>query len=268
MTSFQNKFILITGGASGIGKIMARLMLERKAKVILWDIDQGKLDNTISELKIHGDIFGYTVDISNVDQIQDAAKRVKHDLGMVDVLINNAGIVVGKYFHEHSTSDILKTMEINAHAPMFITREFLEDMLQKNAGHICNISSSGGLIGNPKMSVYVASKWSLIGWSDSLRLEMNRLKKDVHVTTIMPYYINTGMFDGVNSRIPILEPEAAARTIINAIQKNKKMVTLPGYIYRLTRLGQAVMTVHLFDWFAGNVMGIYKTMEHFTGRKK
>jgi short-subunit dehydrogenase len=139
-------------------------------------------------------------------------------------------------------------------------------MLLQNSGHICNIASSGGLIGNPKMAVYVASKWSLIGWSDSLRLEMKQLKKNIVVTTIMPYYINTGMFDGVKSRIPILDPETAALTIIKAIEKDKKMVTIPGYIYKITRLAQGLLPINIFDWFAGSVLGIYKTMNQFIGR--
>lgn len=268
MKELQGKIALITGGASGIGKIMARLLLERKAKVIIWDIDQSKIDETIAEFSAKGDIYGFKVDVSNLSQIQEIAKAVKQQIGTVDVLINNAGIVVGKYFHEHSTMDIQKTMEINANAPMFVTLEFLKDMLTQNSGHICNIASSGGLISNPKMSVYAASKWSVIGWSDSLRIEMNQLNKKVNVTTIMPYYINTGMFDGVRSKIPILEPEAAALTIVKAIERNKKMLTIPGYIYRLTRFGQAVMSINLFDWFAGSALGIYKTMEHFTGHKK
>ena len=159
-------------------------------------------------------------------------------------------------------------MEINANAPMHITKEFLKEMLAQNSGHICNIASSGGLISNPKMSVYAASKWSVVGWSDSLRLEMEQLKKNIHVTTIMPYFINTGMFDGVKSKIPILNPEVAALTIIKAIEKNKRMVTIPGYIYRLIKLGQGLMSINVLDWFAGTVLGIYKTMEHFTGHKK
>ncbi len=268
MKKLDDKIVLITGGASGIGKIMIRLMLERKAKVIIWDINQESIDRTIAEFSNKGEIFGYTVDVSNLEQIQATAKKVKSEIGIVDVLINNAGIIVGKYFNEHTVSDISKTMDINANAPMYITMEFLEDMMSQNSGHICNIASSGGLVSNPKMSVYAASKWSLIGWSDSLRLEMQQLDKNVNVTTIMPYYINTGMFDGVESKIPILEPEAAALTIVKAIEKNKKMISIPGYIYRFTRFGQAVMSIDVFDWFAGEVLGIYKTMEHFTGRKK
>lgn len=267
MKDLKGKTVLITGGGSGIGKIMTRLMLERKAKVIIWDISQANIDETISGFSNKGDIFGFKVDVSDIDQIKETATRVKQEIGVVDVLINNAGIVVGKFFHEHSVADIEKTMEINAIGPMYVTREFLEDMIHQNSGHVCNIASSGGLISNPKMSVYAASKWALIGWSDSLRLEMKQMTKDVHLTTIMPYYIHTGMFEGVKSKIPILDPEAAAVTIVKAIEKNKKMVTVPGYIYRLTRLGQGILSINMFDWFAGKVMGIYKTMDHFTGRK-
>jgi len=266
MKSLKGKTVLITGGASGIGKIMARLMLKREAIVIIWDINGEKIVETIMELSNKGQVFGFKVDVSDIKQIREAFKIVKKEVGVIDVLINNAGIVIGKYFHEHSTVDILKTMEVNAIAPMYMANEFLTDMLHQNSGHICNIASSGGLISNPKMSVYAASKWSIIGWSDSLRLEMIQLKKKV-ITTIMPYYINTGMFDGVKSTMPILEPVSVAITVVKAIEKNKRIVTIPGYLYRFTRLGQALLSTPVFDWVAGSVLGIYKTMEHFVGRK-
>jgi len=264
-----NKTVLITGGASGIGKIIVRLCLERNAKVIIWDINQEGINKIIAEFKNRGKITGFAVDVSNPAQIKETAQKVKQEISFVDIIINNAGIIVGKYFHEHSTDEIAKTMDINANAPMNITKAFLDDMLQKNTGHICNIASSGGLISNPKMAVYVASKWSLIGWSDSLRVEMKIHKKNINVTTIMPYYISTGMFDGVkSSKIRILEPEAASLTIIKAIEKDKKMVTIPGYLYRFVKIGQAIMSINFFDWFAGSALGIYKTMDAFTGRKK
>ncbi len=89
-----------------------------------------------------------------------------------------------------------------------------------------------------------------------------------NIKKVISDYINTGVFDGVESKIPILEPEATALKIVKAIEKNKKMLTIPGYMYLFTRLGQAVLSVNFFDWFAGSVLGIYKTMEHFTGHKK
>ncbi len=267
MKNLQGKTVLITGGASGIGKIMTRLMLERQAKVIIWDINETNINETLKDFSKYSSFFSFKVDVSNFEEVKETAAKVKQEIGIVDVVINNAGIVVGKYFNEHSVKEIDATMQINSLAPMYITKVFLDDMLAQNSGHICNIASSGGLISNPKMSVYASSKWALIGWSDSLRLEMMQMKKNIHITTIMPYYINTGMFDGVRSKIPILEPEAASLTIIKAIEGNKRMVTIPGYIYRFTRFGQAIMSIDVFDWFAGKVLGIYKTMEHFVGRK-
>lgn len=75
----KNKIILITGGASGIGQIMARLMLERKAKVIIWDINQEKIDETVSKFSDKGDVFGFNVDVSNIEQIKETAKKVKQE---------------------------------------------------------------------------------------------------------------------------------------------------------------------------------------------
>ena len=267
MTQLKNKTILITGGASGIGKIMSRLSLERNAKVIIWDVNKFNIQKTISEFDNLGKITSYIVDVSNLAQIQEATKKVQEKHGNIDILINNAGIVVGKYFHEHTAEEIEKTMMINANAPMHVTTNFLSEMIEQNSGHICNISSSASLLANPKMSVYAASKWSVFSWSDSLRIEMKQLKKDIKVTTILPYYINTGMFDGVKSRIPILDAEKTALAIIKAVEKNKKIITIPGWIYRFTRFGQTIMSVNFFDWFAGKAIGIYKTMDHFKGRE-
>lgn len=268
MKRLKGKTALITGGAAGIGKIMAKMLLKQNATVVIWDIDPVGIEETKTELLVFGKLHAYAVDVSNVEQVSEAAHKVRNEVGSVDILINNAGIVVGKYFHEHTTDDIKRSIDINTNAPMLVTKEFISEMIERNSGHICNIASSGGIVSNPKMSVYSASKWAVIGWSDSVRLEMKQLKKNIHVTTVMPYYINTGMFDGVQSRIPILEPERAAQAIINSIRKNKKMITIPGYIYRMTRISQGLLPLYWFDWVAGSVLGIYKTMEHFVGHKK
>ena len=158
MTKLKNKTILVTGGASGIGKIMSRLSLERDANVIIWDINTQNIENTLKELSDLGNIYTYVVDISDIRQIEKTAQKLKKEHGNIDVLINNAGIVVGKYFHEHTAEEIEKTMMINANAPMHVTTNFLSEMIERNTGHICNIASSASLLANPKMSVYAASK--------------------------------------------------------------------------------------------------------------
>lgn len=266
MSNFKNKIVLITGGASGIGFLMAREALKREAsKVIIWDINTDGLHAAVEKLD-ESRCIAYTVDVSSLDQIKQTAEKVRKEAGKVDILINNAGIVVGKYFHEHNHQEVDLTMSINTNALMHIALEFLPEMVLNNSGHIVNIASAAGMVANPQMSVYCASKWAVIGWSDSVRLEMKKLKKAVHVTTVTPYYINTGMFDGVKSIIPIQKPEPTARKIIRAIEKNKAFIRMPWLVYTLP-LVKGLFPLGLFDWFVGRVLGVYKTMEHFKGRK-
>ncbi len=265
---FNNKTVLITGGCSGIGKIMARKCIERGCgKLIIWDINEAGLSAFKDEFSGRGaDIFIFKVDLSSVDEIRINAQRTKTEAGKVDVLINNAGIVVGKYFHEHSYDQIQSSMLINADAPMHTTLAFLPQMMQENSGTICNIASSAGLISNPRMSVYAASKWAVVGWSDSLRLEMEQLGKNISVVTIMPFYINTGMFDGVKSKLlPILDPEKTSEKIICAIESQRKMLAMP-LPYWFIRLSQGILPLPAFDWVMRNVFGIYDTMKDFRGR--
>ncbi len=259
--------MLITGGAAGIGKIMGKLVLEKGGKLIIWDINQEKINETVGEFQNIGYLKGYKVDVSDIEQVKSTAKLVLETEGTIDILINNAGIVVGKYFADHTPTEIARTMNINANAPMYIASEFLPAMVKQNMGHICNIASSAGLISNPKMSVYVASKWAVTGWSDSLRIEMQQLKLNIGVTTVTPYYINTGMFDGVKSIVPILKPERVAKKIIRAIERTRIFLSMPWSV-RFVRFGQGLLPIWLFDWLIGNVMGIYKTMEHFEGHKE
>jgi short-subunit dehydrogenase len=152
-------------------------------------------------------------------------------------------------------------------SPMFVTLAALPDMIRRNSGHICNITSAGGMLSNPKMSVYAASKWAATGWSDSVRIELEEMKSDVHVTTVAPYYINTGMFDGVKSRIiPILKPEYVCRRIIRAIERNTRFRGIP-FGFHFIRFCQAILPTCIFDFIFGKVVGIYHAMDDFTGRK-
>ncbi len=266
---FRNKKILITGGCSGIGKIMARKSLERGVeKLVIWDINEEALVKTKQEFAKFGhEIFTYNVNVSNLDEIKIAAQKMRTEVGNIDIVINNAGIVVGKYFHEHTHDQIQKSMVINSNAFMHIALEFLPEMMGENSGAICNIASSAGLISNPKMSVYAASKWAVVGWSDSVRLEMKQLDKNISFTTIMPFYINTGMFDGVKSKLlPILEPEPTAEKIIKAIENKTKMLAMP-MPYWFIRLSQGILPLPIFDWVMKNVFGVYDTMKDFKGRK-
>ena len=267
---FKNANVLITGGASGIGKIMGRMALEKGAKrFIIWDINLAGIEATKKELSGYGKVKGYVVDVSNHEIVNIAYKKTVEDCGSIDILINCAGIIISnKTFDQQAPEEIIRTMNINTLAPMFVTRAMLPDMLRRNCGHVCNIASAGGMLSNPKMSVYAASKWGAIGWSDSVRIELQDMKSNVHVTTVAPYYINTGMFDGVKSPIiPVLKPEYVAKRIIRAIERNKSFRGIP-FGFHFIRFWQFILPTRVFDWFFGEVMGIYHAMDAFTGRKK
>ena len=266
----KDKVVLITGGASGIGRIMGRRCLEKGAKgLIIWDINPDSIATTCTDFALLGEVSGTLVDVSKLDDIKKGYEEAKARFGRVDILINCAGIVTSNnYFDGLTTTEIRRTMEINALAPMHIALALLPDMLSRNEGHICNIASAAGLLANPRMSAYAASKWAVIGWSDSVRIELAERKSNVHVTTVAPYYINTGMFDGVRSRFfPILDPERTSRKILRAIERNTDFRGIP-WSYHFFRLCQGLLPVSWFDTIVGRWLGIYSTMDHFTGRKK
>lgn len=274
MSKFAAKNVLITGGASGIGRIMGRMALERgAATLIIWDVNRTNLDLVLAEFATIGAVRGYIVDIADTQAVAECYERVKRDVGRVDILINNAGIVTSNStFDRLSIDEILRTMTINATAQMVVARQVLPDMIARNEGHICNIASAAGLIANPRMSVYAASKWAVVGWSDSLRIELHEAGSAVRVTTVTPYFINTGMFDGVRSRIlPVLDPEYASRTIIRAIERNTDFKCIIRMVVPLSmhfvRLMQGLLPTRLFDYLFGRVFGIFHTMDNFTGRK-
>ena len=271
--------VLITGGASGIGRIMGRICLEKGASnLIVWDINQANIDKTEAELSdvkpaeaggSKGRIHSYIVNVSDPQAIKSAYEKVKSEVGEVDILVNCAGIVRGNNtFDKQTVQDIDLTMDINANAPMYVALAVLPDMLRRDRGHICNIASAAGMLGVPKLSVYCASKWAVIGWTESMRVELKQARSHVRVTSVAPYFINTGMFDGVNSKVfPILDPEKTAAKIIRAVEVGKSFRGIP-FAYHFIRIWQGLLPNFLFDFIFGKVFGVYSVMDHFTGRRK
>lgn len=271
--------VLITGGASGIGRIMGRICLEKGASnLIVWDINQANIDKTEAELSdvkpaedgvSKGQIHSYIVNVSDPQAIKSAYEKVKSEVGEVDILVNCAGIVRGNNtFDKQTVQDIDLTMDINANAPMYVALAVLPDMLRRDRGHICNIASAAGMLGVPKLSVYCASKWAVIGWTESMRVELKQARSHVRVTSVAPYFINTGMFDGVNSKVfPILDPEKTAAKIIRAVEVGKSFRGIP-FAYHFIRIWQGLLPNFLFDFLFGKIFGVYSVMDHFTGRRK
>jgi all-trans-retinol dehydrogenase (NAD+) len=268
MTDFKNKTVLITGAASGIGRLMAQKVAARGGELFLWDIDQKGLDSLKAELQQDGSaVTTYICDLTDRSAIQKTSAAVLKNCGAIDILINNAGIVSGKPCLEASDAEILHTFEVNTLAHFWIIRIFLPGMIERNSGHIVTIASAAGLLGTPKLADYSSSKFAAVGMMESLRLELRRLKSGVKTTIVCPYYIDTGMFAGVKTRfpslLPILKPEYVTHRIMKAIQKNKQRLIMPRFV--MTLYPARLLPVSIFD-FLVDFFGINHTMDEFKGR--
>ncbi|MFZ7097098.1 SDR family NAD(P)-dependent oxidoreductase [Luteimonas dalianensis] len=272
MQSIEGKIVLITGAAIGMGRLYARhAVAERAAAVVLWDLDADALEATRAELSAHGArVIAHVVDVSSPEAVDAAAARVRAEAGDPDIVINNAGVVRSKPFWEHDPlADTEFVIRVNTLGPMHVARAFLPAMIASGRdARILNVASASGQLSVPRMSVYTASKWAVIGWSDSLRLELERAgHRHVRVTTLIPSYIDTGMFAGARAPLltPILKPAYVVDRAWAAMKAGKPRLTLP-WTVALSRALGGLLPLPLWDWVAGRVFGVYSSMDAFTGR--
>ena len=265
----QGNTVLVTGGCSGIGKLMGRMCLEKgAARLVIWDINEKAVEATVAELSALGAVYGHKADISSAASVDAAYTDTKAACGEVDILINCAGIITNNQpFWEQTDTDIDRTIDIDTKGAMYITLRYIKDMRARGKGHICNITSAAGMLSMPKMSLYVAAKWGALGWSDSVRIELQREKSPLRVTTVAPYFINTGMFDGIRSFFRILRPEDVARRTLRAVERDRRFLGMP-FTWHFIRLMQGLLPVRWIDFIFGDLCGLYTVMDHFTGRKK
>jgi len=272
MKTVADKLVLVTGAAMGMGKMFAQLAVEEGASaVILWDLNESALKETAEELRsAGGTVHEYVVDVSSRAAVQDAAGRVRAEVGDPEIVINNAGIVRGnKYFWECDPKDSELTIQVNSLAPMYVAHEFLPGMIAAEGEcRLVNIASSAGFVANPRMASYAASKWAAIGFSDSVRIELEQAGHDhVKITTVCPYYVKTGMFDGAKAGLllPLLEPEDVVNTTWKRMKKGSAFVIMPKTVL-LNESIKGLVPTPLRDLLVGKVFGVHKTMDEFKGR--
>ena len=264
--------VVVTGAGMGMGELYAhRAVASGAAGVALWDIDREQVNRVAADLARLGvTARAYVVNVADRKAVAKAAAQTLADFGRVDVLINNAGIVRGKRFWEHDAeSDIELTMQVNTLAPMWITRELLPAMMKSGRrARILNVASAAGTLANPGMSVYAASKWAMIGWSESLRLELEANKHpQITVTTFCPSYISTGMFAGARGPLltPIMTPKKAVDAAWNGLLAGRALVMKP-WTVKLAMALRGVLPTRAWDVIAGRVFHVYSSMDAFTGR--
>ncbi|XP_045570541.1 short chain dehydrogenase/reductase family 16C, member 5a isoform X1 [Salmo salar] len=267
------EIVLITGAGSGIGRLMAEKFAPLGVSLVLWDINQEGVKETSRLVKEKGvtKVHYYLCDCSDKAEVYRVADQVKREVGDVSILINNAGIVTGRKFMDAPDSLIEKTFEVNTMAHFWTYKAFLPAMAANNHGHLVSIASSAGLIGVNGLADYCASKFAAIGFAESVALELLATGKDgVKTTIVCPYFINTGMFDGCNTKwpllLPILDPDYVANKIIEAILTDQVYLLLPKTMYLIMGL-KNIMPVKL-GILLGMYLGAFNFMDAFKGRVK
>ena len=270
MSSFLEKNVVITGGAGGLGRALLKKVLAGGPNaVFLWDINQYGLTEIEQQYESFEKLYTYKIDLTKPEQIERAVREIRGQGDAIDILFNNAGTVLGKPFNECTPDEIRDLIALNVTSAMHITNALLADMIRKGEGHIVNIASAAALMANPGMSVYAGSKWAISGWSDSLRLEMEKHHPGIHVTTVQPSYIDTELFEGVTPPrfTPILETEDIADQIIKAVEKNKPVLRAP-FMVKILPFLKGVLPRRLFEFLSGGFFKVYHSMDTFTGRNQ
>jgi all-trans-retinol dehydrogenase (NAD+) len=257
--------VLITGGASGIGRQLAIQSAAKGAEVLIWDMNLVAAKKVVEEItNAGGKASAHSVDITN----RDAVNKLALEVGSVDVLFNNAGVVSGDWFLDLDPASIERTYNVNVLSLYWMTQAFLPAMVQSNHGCVVTISSASGLLGVAKLTDYAASKFAAFGFMESLRSELRMKGSYVNTLTVCPHYIGTGMFDGVQTKfpwlLPILEETKVAGKILQAVEKGKAQLVLPKFVnvIPVTR----ILPVRAFDKVT-DFFGVNRTMDHFRGRK-
>ena len=178
----MEKIWFITGSARGLGRSLTEAVLKNGAKVAATARNPQQLDDL--KIKYPGRILPLALDVTNAKQIREAVDAAVNEFGRIDVLVNNAGFGITGAAESYSEEQVRSQLETNLYAPILITRAVLPIMRKQRAGHILQISSIGGRIGNPGLSMYQAAKFGLGGFSEALAKEVAPL--GIHVTSVEP----------------------------------------------------------------------------------
>jgi short-subunit dehydrogenase len=239
---FRNRVAVVTGGSRGLGLLLARRLAAEGARVAICARKEQELNRAGQELRDRGaDVLQYQCDLTDPGQLEDFFATVRYDMGPVDVLINNAGLMQVGPVETQTERDIEEAMAIHFWAPLRAIEQVAPDMIRRGHGRIVNISSIGGKVAVPHMLPYCASKFALSGLSQALRAEL--AKYGVFVTTVCPGLMRTGSprhawFKGrhreeytwfsIGGSMPGLSMNAdtAAKRIINACRYGRAVLTL------------------------------------------
>ena len=222
MENLKGKKAIITGGSRGLGKATAIAFANQGIDVAITGRNEADLKKTVAELKALGVNATYaTFDIGNYEGVKKGIQEIMNTFNTVDILVNNAGIAAFGSFLEMDVNQWQSIIQTNVMGMYYATKEVLPYLIANNQGDIFNVSSTAGLAGNPNTSAYSASKFAVIGMSESLMKEVR--KNNIRVCTLTPSTIASDMsiqlgIASKDSTETVLQPEDFAELIVSALQ--------------------------------------------------
>ncbi|AFY75725.1 MAG: SDR family NAD(P)-dependent oxidoreductase [Hydrococcus sp. C42_A2020_068] len=231
MKTIAGKTVVLTGASGGIGAFIARALAKERATVVGVSRSQEGLDRICAEVEAAGGKgIGIPFDLCKLEELSVLVEQIEKHTAPVDILINNAAIEKFRPFQKYALKDIQAILTTNLAAAMELTRLVLPGMLERNSGHIVNISSGAGKKGSPYNSIYSASKAGLIMWSDAMRQEL--ASTNVGVSVVCPGITDAGMFRALDITPPsaahVAQPTEVADIVLQSIKQNQKEVVLEG----------------------------------------
>lgn len=261
--------VLITGGGHGLGRLLATKFAKLGSRVIIWDINESNMKETkeVIEKETNGSgrVYSYFCDVSKPSSVYQVAEEVRREVGDPTMIVLNAGIVNGKKLLDLPDESIIRCFNVNILSHFWIVKAFLKSMMAANYGHIISIDSVASYYGTYYLTDYSASKAASHRLQDALSSEMKYSGYDgIRFSSIMPYFMSTGMFDGSKSRFfSIMDPEYVARKTMDAILKNRAVVFIPR-IFNTLCVGTMIIPYKSFFSFHNAVFG-GEMMEGFQG---
>jgi NAD(P)-dependent dehydrogenase (short-subunit alcohol dehydrogenase family) len=223
--SLSNKVVAITGGARGIGYATARVLAHEGARVAVGDLDGDLAEGVAADLGVNA--VGVGVDVSDNAAFAAFLDRVERQLGPLDVLVNNAGILMPGPIEAEDEEITAREIAINLHAVIHGTRQAVQRMKPRRSGHIVNISSVGGRIAGARLATYCATKFGVAGFSEAVALELNGTGVDISV--VFPPPCKTDLSAGIDPlrAMPFVQPEDVAARIVETLKWPRFAVPVP-----------------------------------------
>jgi len=257
----QDKAVLVTGGARGLGRLIALDFAREGARLALADVREADLEKTASEIEALGvQCFPLVADLSTRQACYRMIAEARERMGGIDILVNNAGVVWNMDVKDMEDDTIQKTVDVNLMGQVWATKAVLQHMIGRRSGIIVSVASGAGKVGIPAMAIYCATKFALIGFFDSLRHELRKADTGVRVIVVNPGFMDTKMF--VGAKVPrfttLFDPQKTSDALMKAVDKGRDEVFVP----RTVR-GMAVMRGLYPPWLMEKVVEMTGMHESF-----